>query len=157
MTMADGKRAPDPPARDADPEQDGGHRDRQEQQDAVDDAPSHRSEDPLPDRQGEPDDEQEDREDDEDESKRAERNKTTDLTGDRARFGLGQVDVSHDEGAQGVARDARAGPASQGGLPRGLPDPADPPGGGGGWDGGVLVGSSRVLLRIRLWPWGTRR
>ena len=101
---------------DADGEQDGGHGDRQEEQDAVDDPPAHRAEDPLAEPERDADDEQEDGEDDEDEGERPEGDDPADLAGDGRRLGLGQVDVGQDERHRRVAGRADLGAQARRGL-----------------------------------------
>ena len=91
------ERSADPPTRHADAGQDRGHGDREEEQDAVDHTPADRAEEPLPDQQRRADDEQEDGEDDEHERQGAERQDPTDLAGDRAGFGLGELDMGEDQ------------------------------------------------------------
>ena len=80
----------------------GGHRDRDEQQEAVEDAPAHRAEQPLPEPQRGPDDDQEDREDDQRDGQCAEGGHPPDFTRDLTGLGLGQFDVRHDEGHRGI-------------------------------------------------------
>ena len=148
---------------DADGEQDGRHRDRKEQLDAVDDAPAHRAEDPLADPERQADDEEEDGEDDQGDRQGTERRDATDLAGDRARFGLGQVDVGDDERHERVAGGADLRAKSRRRLPRSAR--ASRPGGGGvdgGGGGGVdgvelSAGSSRIVLQLSIGRGGQPR
>ena len=148
--------------RDAHGEQNGRHRDRQEELDAVEDAPAHRAEDPFPDPQRQADDEEEDGEDDERDGQRAERRDPADLARDRARFGLGQVDVGDDERHERIAGGAELGAESR----RRLARAARALRGGGGVDGGggggvdgveLSAGSSRIVLQLSVASGGQPR
>ena len=144
----------------AEREQDGRHRDRHEQQDAVEHAPAHRAEQPLPEPQRRPDDEQEDREDDEADGERAERRDPPDLAGDRAGLGLGEVDVGQGERDGGIAdrtdlvaqagrRPTRTARRRPGGRRPGRRRSAGGGSPGGGVEGsGVAFGSSRGVLQV---------
>ena len=99
---------------------------------------------------------EEDGEDDERDRQRTERRDTTDLAGDRARFGLGQVDVGDDERHERVAGRADLRAKSRGRLARSAR--ASRPGGGAASTAGAAVGvdgvelsagSSRIVLRSR--------
>ena len=117
---AERERSDDPAGRDADREQDAGHRDREEEQDAVEDAPAHRAEDPLPDQQRRAP--MTSRKTAKMTSARASApsaSDTADLAGDRRRFGLGQLDMGHDQDRAPHRGSPRAGRRRPGGLPRG--------------------------------------
>ena len=159
-TTATSSARPIRPRRHAEGHEDRRHGDRQEEQDPVDDTPAHRAEDPLPDQQRRPDDGEEDREDDEHEGQAAERRDLPDLAGDRAGFGLGELDVRHRERDQGVARRRELCPQARRGRARAR---VGPPGdgstrvggvGGVGWFG---LGASRVVLRAPDRARGQRR
>ena len=103
------------PRRDAHGDEDAGHRDRDESQEPVEDAPAHRAEDPLPEEQRGADDDDADGRDDEGEGDRSERRDLGDLAADGGRLGLRQLDVGHDQPVsppRGSTRTGRAGPVA---------------------------------------------
>ena len=164
----DGQGADDPTRGDAEREEDGHHRERQEQLDAVDDAPADRAEQPLPEHERDADDEEEDGEDDEERRparRAAAARPTSPAIAPASALARSTWATTSAIAASRVAPIWARRPAAARG-PRGGSDPA--PGGGDGpgparrragggspaaaADGGGVVscvGSSRIVLRSR--------
>ena len=112
------QRPADPAARDPDRGKTGRDGDRGEREDPVEHAPAHRSEQPLPEEQGDPDDGEQAGQDDDDDGDRHERRDPSDLAGDRAHLGLRQVDMRLDERDGRVACREQLRPEAAGRLVR---------------------------------------
>ena len=125
-------------------------RQREEQLDAVEDAPADRPEDGLADEHRRPDDREEDREDDEHECRRTGRRDAADLAGDRRRFGLGEIDVGDDEGHRGIADRADLGAQTRRRLARLAGLARRRPGTGRWWRAGRRRGRRSGRRRCRV-------